>query len=211
MSGFSIFVSWLGCTQMQEPGSPFSSVEIAKTSVESDIPTSSEEPVEKEEAVDPLFAPTGTILVVSDVSEETEESKENTEETSKIKVMVSEVSKQEQGQDVALNTKVEAPVLLPSLPVEKGVSGVLSMPTESTNVVSSWPLRVVKTEADLHPPRAILGLPSGEEVVVKAGMQLPNENLIVMSIGKKGVVLARIIPTGDHAQVQNITLMSLND
>ena len=74
-----------------------------------------------------------------------------------------------------------------------------------------WPLRVVKTEADLSPPRAILGLPSGEEIVVRPGMQLPNEGLVVMGIGKKAVVIAKVVPQGDHAKIESITLPSLND
>ena len=215
MSGFSIFFSWFGCTQMQEPGAPFSAVEIANNSQrEVEESSLSKEVSVSKEKINPLFAPVGEVLVVSDVSKEETSSVTREENKSNIKIMISEEAQQEKEQvvekpteTISVDTSVSPQVL-----VEEVVPPSMAKTAISTNIgFSAWPLRVVKTETDLTPPRAILGLANGEEVVVKAGTQLPNEQLVVMSIGKKGVVLARIVPTGDHVQIENITLMSLND
>lgn len=72
----------------------------------------------------------------------------------------------------------------------------------------AWPLRLVATVPGAQPPRAILGLPSGEEIVVTPGSMLPAAGVVVMAIGTESVDLAEIKPAGDHAVVQGRTLQS---
>jgi hypothetical protein len=67
--------------------------------------------------------------------------------------------------------------------------------------LSQFPVRVVSTLPQAQPPRAILGLPSGEEVVVAPGSILATEGLVVMSITEGRVQLAKVEPAGDHAKI----------
>lgn len=73
---------------------------------------------------------------------------------------------------------------------------------------TGWPLRLVKTLPDTNPPRAVLGLPNGEEIVVTPGKMIPAHNLVVMSIGPRSAELARISAEGDHANVQPVSLQT---
>ncbi|MFT4974583.1 MAG: hypothetical protein ACI8S6_000466 [Myxococcota bacterium] len=75
-------------------------------------------------------------------------------------------------------------------------------------VAGGWPLRVIKTMSDTNPPRAILGLPNGEEIVVTPGKMIPQHRLVVMSIGPHSVELAHIQPDGDHAAVRAVSLQT---
>ena len=56
-----------------------------------------------------------------------------------------------------------------------------------------WPLQLAAVLGDMTPPRAILRLPSGEERVVTAGSMLPDQGIVVMSVGENAVNVARII------------------
>ena len=69
-----------------------------------------------------------------------------------------------------------------------------------------WPVRLVSTLPQAQPPRAILGLPSGEERVVSPGSMLAAEGLVVVSITADRVQLARIEPAGDHANITSFEL-----
>lgn len=73
---------------------------------------------------------------------------------------------------------------------------------------AGWPLRLVSTVAQAQPPRAILGLPDGREVVVSPGSLLPEVGLVVLSVGPRSVEAARVVANGDHAVVNPITLSS---
>lgn len=73
---------------------------------------------------------------------------------------------------------------------------------------SLWPVRLVKTVPESQPPRAILGMPDGREVVVTPGALLPDQGLVVLAIGRTTVDVARVTPAGDHAAVTSLTLTS---
>lgn len=62
------------------------------------------------------------------------------------------------------------------------------------------------TVPSAQPPRAILGLPDGREVVVTPGSMVPEAGLVVLSIGPQSVQLARVQATGDHATVAAFNL-----
>ncbi|MAA79060.1 MAG: hypothetical protein CL916_07340 [Deltaproteobacteria bacterium] len=202
----TILVSVLACTQMESPGKPFSPVQISEEKIEIDSESVNVSEDKKEE-INPLFEPTGSVVLVSEVDERLEIDKFETNQPQKeiiedsSKVIVDEVQlKKETDKD-------------PEVFIEKKFQDEQDLSTKKKEVISleQWPLRVVKTEVGLNPPRAILGLPNGEEVVIRPGMQLPEENLVVMSIGSKAVVLARIHTEGDYARVEHLTLPSLND
>jgi hypothetical protein len=75
-------------------------------------------------------------------------------------------------------------------------------------VAGSWPLRLVATVPGAQPPRAILGLPGGSEVVVTPGTMLPEAGVVVMAIGSGTIDLAEVRPAGDHAVVQGVSLQA---
>lgn len=69
-----------------------------------------------------------------------------------------------------------------------------------------WPVRLVSTIPQAQPPRAVLGLPSGLEIVVSPGSMLAEQGLVVVSVSAGKVDLAQIEPAGDHAKITQITL-----
>ena len=76
--------------------------------------------------------------------------------------------------------------------------------------LQNWPITVIDTSYDLNPPRALIALPSGEEVSVQAGQMLPQYNLVVMSIGKKAVDFVRISQIGSQTKVEPLQIVSQN-
>ena len=93
-------------------------------------------------------------------------------------------------------TPVEAP---PAPPPE--APPAVGLPTQP-----AWAVRLLMTLPQAQPPRAALGLPSGEERVVSPGSMLPELGLIVIAVGADSVQLARVTPAGDHAVVEPLTL-----
>lgn len=81
--------------------------------------------------------------------------------------------------------------------------------TPAEPITLSWGLRLVSTVDGASPPRAILGMPDGTEVVVKAGDLLPDAGVIVLAIGNGVVQLGRVQPSGDHAQVESVFLSAM--
>jgi hypothetical protein len=72
----------------------------------------------------------------------------------------------------------------------------------------AWPVRLVTTVPNASPPRAILGLPNGKEVVVNPGSMVPELGLVVVAISPGSAELAKIVPAGDHATIESVTLRS---
>ncbi len=103
-----------------------------------------------------------------------------------------------------------APSLSPTLPASAGgtAAPVASSGPPAFGVPDAirWPVRLVSTLPQAQPPRAILGLPSGEERVVSPGSMLAAEGLVVVSITADRVQLARIEPAGDHANITSFEL-----
>ena len=73
----------------------------------------------------------------------------------------------------------------------------------------SWGVRLLATLHDVQPPRAVLGLPDGEEIVVQPGSFVENHRLVVIAVGRDVVQLSRITPQGFYAKVETETLQSL--
>lgn len=76
-------------------------------------------------------------------------------------------------------------------------------------MLAGWPIRLVRTLPDTQPPRAILGLPDGTEIVVHPGSMVPEQGLVVIAVGREQVDLAKITAMGDYASVAPLTLSSL--
>ena len=82
-------------------------------------------------------------------------------------------------------------------------------PTEADGAQGDgWPLRLVSTVHQAQPPRAILGLPDGRELVVTPGDILAEERLVILAIGEGIIQVAEISPNGDHAEIASRTLTS---
>jgi len=73
---------------------------------------------------------------------------------------------------------------------------------------TQWPVRLVTTVPNASPPRAILGLPDGREIVVNPGSMVPEMGLVVVAIAPGAAELARIAPAGDHATIESMTLQA---
>lgn len=81
--------------------------------------------------------------------------------------------------------------------------------TPSTPPQGSWGVRLVGTMSDAQPPRAILGLGSGEEIVVEPGSFVVGERVVVTAIGRDAVQIARVTPDGDRVRIDAETLTAL--
>jgi hypothetical protein len=66
----------------------------------------------------------------------------------------------------------------------------------------------LQTLPQAQPPRAAIGLPSGEEVVVSPGSMLPEVGMVVVAVGQDMAQLARVTPNGDHAVIETTTLVA---
>lgn len=73
----------------------------------------------------------------------------------------------------------------------------------------SFSVRLLATLHDVHPPRAIIGMPDGTERVVQPGVILEAERLIVMAVGRDVIQLARVVPQGFYARVETQDVRAL--
>jgi hypothetical protein len=73
-----------------------------------------------------------------------------------------------------------------------------------------WGVRLVALVPGTQPPRAVLGLTSGKEVVVEPGSFVEEARLVVLAIGNEGVQVAYVEPQGDRASVRTENLVPLN-
>lgn len=71
---------------------------------------------------------------------------------------------------------------------------------------ATWGVRLVSTVADAQPPRAILGLPDGRELVVTPGQLVPDAGVVVMAVGRDMVQIVEVTAVGDHATAASRTL-----
>ncbi len=128
------------------------------------------------------------------------------------------------GGDIAPGTAVGAEVPVGEMDTVGGAPAVVAatavipvVPTVASTVSSQfpipaalrldpWPVRVLATLPGAQPPRAVFGLPSGEERVVSPGTMLADQGLVVMSISGNQVQVAQVKPAGDHAEITTLVL-----
>ena len=193
----------LACESMSNPGSPFSPVSAVSTglstatSLSSDASESAEidfEFQDPQEVLD-LEATEGEPVVIE--VEATED-------------LLTEVTNTEALEDSAPSqviTELETVITEEMVLMNSSLSTMSASPPVSV-AQTGWPIRLLGTVPGAQPPRAILGLPTGEEIVVTPGMLIPAQQLVVMSIGKTQVQLAKIVPMGDHAAIQSMSLQA---
>jgi hypothetical protein len=75
--------------------------------------------------------------------------------------------------------------------------------------LSAWGIRLISTTVAANPTRAMVGLPDGTELVVKAGTLLPEVGVVILAIGSGRVQIAEITPAGDHARITPKTITAL--
>ena len=75
----------------------------------------------------------------------------------------------------------------------------------------SWGIRLVAVVSNVQPPRAVIALSDGTEVVVQPGDMLPEHRIVVMAVGANAVQLAHVNPEGFYASVRTETIASLYD
>jgi hypothetical protein len=73
----------------------------------------------------------------------------------------------------------------------------------------SFGVRVLAVVLDVQPPRAMLALPDGREVVVQPGTMLPADGLVILAIGRDAVQVAKFTPAGYYATVQTYTVQAM--
>ena len=85
-----------------------------------------------------------------------------------------------------------------------------ALPPESASVslpaFAPFPVRLLSTLPHAQPPRAVLGLPDGTEVVVSPGTVLGHEALVVLAVMPGRIQLAQVRPAGDHAVIESLEL-----
>lgn len=73
----------------------------------------------------------------------------------------------------------------------------------------SFGVRVLGVVTDLSPPRAMLALPDGREIVVTPGAMVPDQGLVVLAIARNAVQIAHVTPNGFLARVTTETVAVL--
>ena len=205
--GWLLVVGLAGCEPMSEPGgigAVFSPVEVKKATTASSTATPAPEPARPVDE-EPFFEPK-TVHVPADPVQSPPAPTPPapgtaTEPTSAV------VDLNVEGGGTS-GTPPEASSTAPAAvePQLTPKATVTQVPASSSLGGTGWPLRLIKTLPDTQPPRAILGLPSGEEIVISPGKMLPEHGLVVMSVGPNSAELAYITPAGDYAAVRSVSL-----
>ena len=219
-----LYLFSIACSPMDKPGAPFKPLAVVKKSISNTVP---------EESTPNALDSSQTDQEASTAEDSTENNSDEVGEEfrSRTEVIVSEETESStEGSSIATNDKestdsvgaLEVPLVDANPNQELAIAPSTIAPSTIAPSTSSaihtraepsnfgWPIRVVKTSMELVPPRAIIGLPDGSEIVVQSGHMLPEQNLVVMSIGERVVGFAKIHAHGDHARVEALELMSQN-
>ena len=172
----------LGCEQMEDPGSPFQQVSITEPAPQQ------EEAPEQDQPPDPLFEDPQEEIILSDEVEPI------TPEPLATPLVAEELEEEVVEQEVA------------SVEIEEPTPEEVVTFRRPARIKDGWMPTLITTLTSGPVPRAVLTMPSGEEVVVRAGDLLSEEGVIVMAIGSDRVELASISAEAGQAKVENITL-----
>ena len=179
----------IGCEPMSEPGALFSAVEM-------DEPVSAE----PEQAEPDLSFDFPELEVIS--SEDLQSGNIGGEDD--------QDPEPEPGAEPEAEPEPEPePEPVDEAPAEASAAVSAASVAAPASAVSGWPIRLVKTLPETNPPRAILGLPSGEELVVSPGSMVPAHGLVVIAIGPNSAQIAQVTPQGDHAAISPVTLQTM--
>ena len=182
------------CQQMQEPGSPLEQVTTGKAQTV--------EVVEEVKPISPEFQDPQQEIIVMGGDEKNAEASE----TEPAPVAETDTpAPTEKATDVV---PVDAVTSVDTKTAPTTVSSAQPVMRKPARVKDGWMPTLVTTLTTSPIPRAVLAMPGGEEIVVRAGDLLSEEGVIVMAIGEKSVDLATITAEGGQAKVENITLAS---
>ena len=192
MTALVIFLS-LACDPMPNTGEPFARADIASVADLTENEAAKAAVVEAEETKGPVrFSEWAGEDDDSEVPDQTPT--DSTDSTDEMPTTVPQT------------VVPSVPTVAKSNPSSATVANTQASQPSTSLIDSGWPLVVVKTLTDLNPPRAILGLPSGEELVVKPGQVLEAHKLVVMSIGVQRVDIVHISQQGDRAALTSQSL-----
>ena len=189
----------IACQVMDNPGHVLSSVAIAEEANEKDTIKEgqsgdltnewSEDTKTEDKPIDPLFEDPQAEVIQMGVD------KPENELTPVVSPEVEIVTATEEAVEAA-------PVLEPP----PAAAQPMATSWRPATVKDGWRPTLVGTLMDGPTPRAILAMPSGEEMVVKAGDMLSDDGVVVMTIGDKFIELAVIRSAEGRAQIENLTL-----
>jgi hypothetical protein len=186
----------VGCETMEPAGNPFEPVRVARVAVEQESVDPDTEPWIVDEPV-VLITSEEQAAVVDAIAAgrplPPEDPGKPAEPAAAPKVPPT---------DGAPPASSEGPVAAPG----PAPAPLAAAPLAAAPAATGWPVRLVRTLPDTLPPRAILGLPDGSEIVVSPGTMVPAQGLVVVSIGARSAELARVTPVGDYAAIQQVTL-----
>ncbi|MFT5686866.1 MAG: hypothetical protein ACI8RZ_007823 [Myxococcota bacterium] len=192
-----------GCEKMDEPGPMFSAVEV-ETSSEAVVP----EPDSEGSGSDFEF-PEPQVISSDELNSGNIDGQDPVEGSDPVAVVEggSEPTTIETTEPITVTLTSETPTTAEPEPAEPvAMASQVSVASMGT---SNWPIRLVKTLPETNPPRAILGLPSGEELVVSPGSMVPEHGLVIISIGPNSAQVAQVTPQGDHASISPMTLQTM--
>lgn len=108
----------------------------------------------------------------------------------------------------AASTETAASTLPPAPKAETKAETRAAAATASGRFLTAgaWPIRLIATVPGAQPPRAILGMPDGKELVVSPGTLVPDAGVVIVAIGNNTADIAQIRPAGDHAEIKALTL-----
>ena len=174
------------------------------------------------EQIEPTGDPLKPVAVNAPVALDVEADVEEVEEEEAFTISSEELAAIADGTDVVEDAKLatatpsgsteKATAPPPPPPAAPPPTATPPVPAPATGngwpdqVGKAWPVRLVTTVPNASPPRAILGLPDGKEVVVNPGSMVPDLGLVVVAISPGSAELAKIAPAGDHATIESITL-----
>ncbi len=205
-----IFFMWVvfGCEQRPEPGQELVFVKESVSLSESDAEKSDQAADKQELDVD----------LSSDKNQKaTGGASENVAEDDFFVDNNFELSSEELSADVVIaNEPLPNNVRGSAEPVqEESTSGQPSLLGQDSNVeapsaltLGAWPVQLVEI-LGTTPPRGVLRLPSGEEIVIETGSLIPDAGLVVMAIGSKSVSLVKVSVSGDRSSLEPIYLTPL--
>lgn len=180
----------IGCEPMPTSGDIFAPVQVQPTTQQA------------EDAGEPWFDDTNTFAISSEeLLASTEDAAEEPSTVPADPDAADPVDATSAEEAPTPTAQVTAPASTPSVTTPASVAATAPSP-----MATGWPVRLVRTLPETLPPRAIIGLPDGSETVVSPGTMLPEQGIVVISIGSSSAEIARIAPQGDYAAVQSATL-----
>lgn len=189
----------MACEPMDDPGSPWKAVPVEAQAPSAAASAGVDPDLVPEVEVDPMFSVPEPIVIHSSELGMTADDPEAPGDPPVAEEVELAVEPQ-----LFPEPAVE-PAVEPTAAYQPAAGGFAQFTTAAG---AAWPLRLVATVPGAQPPRAILGLPSGQEVVVTPGAMLPDVGVVVMAIGSESIELAEVHPAGDHAVVQGRTLQA---